>query len=1005
MAKGANDGGTGSGESTTAALRLYSAVLAALGGLSVRRLFGIGVVATMALLADCVGAEGAVVFGSFGDARTAQEVAGDVEERLQVPVRIVTVKLAGRRYRRVLATGMATEAEAKALVARGQNMGFKDVWYWPDAPARMEDVPAEPPERIVADGGEIAKSVVQARKSAPKRRRWRWPFWRRCVARADESARPSLAATATPACQAPSKTSAQAEAAPAVGSGLRLAVKGNGEETIVVSHFDEVDIRIDGRLDEAVWAQLPGYDSMVLVEPDTLAEPRHRTVARYLYTDQGLYVGVWNEQPPETLIARLSSRDDYINRDGWGITLDTSGEGLYGYWFNVGLGGSVLDGKVAPERTFTREWDGPWDSATAELDDGWSLEAFLPWSMMTMPQASGERVMGVYTNRKVAYVDERWGWPALPFTGARFMSALQPMNLPGVQPKPQLAAFPYTSTDFDAKRGEQGYQAGVDVFWRPSTNFQVTATAFPDFGAVESDDVVVNLTAQETYFPEKRLFFMEGSEIFTTSVRSRVYRGYGSGARRSRSTYSRIPSALLNTRRIGGAAIGVEVPEGVAVPDFERSRPTDLVGAAKVTGQSGRFRYGTLVAVEDDPELRGELDNGRSVRVRGDGRNFGVARVLYESTGKSRRSIGYLGTLLSHPSLNAKVHGIDAHHQSASGKWRTDVQGMASDVDGETGYGVWADLEYTQRQGVTHSLSLDYQDRQLDINAMGFLNRNDLIGGRYSTWLSRSDVPWLRRWSGGVNVGHWVNGEGQQVSSWFNLFSSFTFHNRDQLRAMVNVAPPQWDDLESRGNGAFRMRSRTIVEVSYGTDTSKPLSWSVQAGRADETIKSAAVSIGAGFTYKPLDRVSVDFDLTRRKQDAWLLWQGGANFATYRATHWQPRVAVDLFITARQQLRMTMQWAGIRAKEQEFWRVSQDGRMRRVGEDPSAETGFAISRLTAQLRYRWEIAPLSDLFVVYTRGSNLDNRVDDEFGDLFQDAMAQPLVDRLVIKLRYRFGR
>ena len=127
--------------------------------MSVRRLFGIGVVATMALLADGVCAEGAVVFGSFGDARTAQEVAGDVEERLQVPVRIVTVKLAGRRYRRVLATGMATEAEARALVARGQNMGFKDVWYWPDAPARMEDVPAEAPERIVAEGGEIAKST------------------------------------------------------------------------------------------------------------------------------------------------------------------------------------------------------------------------------------------------------------------------------------------------------------------------------------------------------------------------------------------------------------------------------------------------------------------------------------------------------------------------------------------------------------------------------------------------------------------------------------------------------------------------------------------------------------------------------------------------------------------------------------------------------------------------------------------------------------------------------
>ncbi|MDE0007003.1 MAG: hypothetical protein OXS50_01865, partial [Gammaproteobacteria bacterium] len=105
--------------------------------------------------------------------------------------------------------------------------------------------------------------------------------------------------------------------------------------------YDSVDILIDGHLSEPVWNEVPGYDNMVIVEPDTLQPARFRSVARYIYTEQGLYVGVWNEQPPETLIARLSSRDDFINRDGWGITIDTSGQGLYGYWFSVNLGGSV----------------------------------------------------------------------------------------------------------------------------------------------------------------------------------------------------------------------------------------------------------------------------------------------------------------------------------------------------------------------------------------------------------------------------------------------------------------------------------------------------------------------------------------------------------------------------------------------------------------------------------------------------------------------------------------
>ena len=213
------------------------------------------------------------------------------------------------------------------------------------------------------------------------------------------------------------------------------------------------------------------------------------------------------EQPPDTLIARLSSRDAFINRDSFGITLDTSGEGLYGYWFSVNLGGTVLDGKVAPERNFTREWDGPWTGASAELDDGWSVEMFLPWSMMAMPVSAGPRRIGFWTNRKVAYLDERWSTPALPFSSSTFMSTLGTLQMDRVNPKQQLAFFPYASYTFDEIESEDEYRAGFDVFWRPSPNFQLAATANPDFGAVESDDVVVNLTAFESFFPEKRLFF------------------------------------------------------------------------------------------------------------------------------------------------------------------------------------------------------------------------------------------------------------------------------------------------------------------------------------------------------------------------------------------------------------------------------------------------------------------------------------------------------------------
>jgi len=137
-----------------------------------------------------------------------------------------------------------------------------------------------------------------------------------------------------------------------------------------------------------------------------------------------------------------------------------------------------------------------------------------------------------------------------------------------------------------------------------------------------------------------------------------------------------------------------------------------------------------------------------------------------------------------------------------------------------------------------------------------------------------------------------------------------------------------------------------------------------------------------------------------------LIYVGDSNLTAFDAIELTPSMSMDFFITAKQHLRMTMQWAGINADESEYYTVpARPGDLLDRVKDPLEESGdFTISRLTAQLRYRWEIGPLSDLFVVYTRGSNLDNRIDEDFGVLFRDAVDEPIVDTLTVKLRYRFG-
>ena len=307
----------------------------------------------------------------------------------------------------------------------------------------------------------------------------------------------------------------------------------------------------------------------------------------------------------DTLVGRLSSRDADLNRDGWTITLDTSGEGLYGYCSNINLGGSVRDGKVAPERVITAQWDGPWDSATSETKDGWSAELFLPWSMMAMPSGGGDRLIRFWVDRKVAHIDERWSWPALPESSPRFMTALGNMEAPGVVPKRQIEFFPNLSVTSDEMSGDADVRAGMDFSWRPSTDVQITATANPDFGVVESDDVVVNLRRGKR-FSRKETLFLEGQSVNDASDAGMNIIRSGIGSRRTTGTFlgdhhpSKYPKNRWSSR--------TKIPEGIKVASVERVSQLICWAPQKYPVKKGRSAG--VLAFEDEVQLPEVVSEG-----------------------------------------------------------------------------------------------------------------------------------------------------------------------------------------------------------------------------------------------------------------------------------------------------------------------------------------------------------------------------------------------------------
>lgn len=750
---------------------------------------------------------------------------------------------------------------------------------------------------------------------------------------------------------------------------------------------DQITVTIDGVLDEDMWQRQAGLDEFLVINPETLAEPEYSTLVRAFYTEKGIYISFEMEQPVETLVRRYTGRDDFdTDRDLVGVTLDTSGEGRYGYWVDLALGDNQTDGTVLAERQFSMVWDGAWSGATHVTDKGWNAELIIPWSQVAMPKQSGDRLINVSFSRRLAARGERWTMPPLPWNQPLYMSALQPVSLSRVDPIQQWSVFPFISATADAVRDAETTDMGADIFWRPSTNFQATAAVKPDFGGVESDDVIVNLGAFETFFPEKRIFFKEGIEAFSATPRADDWN----------------PTTLLNTRRIGGRGRAPALPDGVEIDDLQRQQPVQLAGALKTVGTIGPVRYGLLGAMEEDAAY--EADGRRYIQ---DGTDYGVGRLLYEQkpSDGGYRAIGVLSALSRHPEENTQAHGLDYHYLTASGGWKVDGQMLYSNtVDEGDGFGGFVDVERSFGDGQLFDVGLAHYDANLDLNDLGFLRRNDVTTLELDYEVQRAGTKRFRKWERRHGFDLQRNGAGEITRRRLSTKMSLDLVSLNDLDFRVSYEPARLDDRSSRGNGSFRVDPRARIGTGFKTDSSRSLSAGLGLSYSTENLDGHDTELKGGVTWRPVDNLQFKANVSHQIREAWLLWQEDNNFATYRAREWSAKVGIDFYPSAKQQFRIAAQWVGIKAKRQRNYQLlEQGGSLSEVGDDVALSEDFSISNISLQFRYRWEIAPLSELFVVYTlNGEGYVER--GAFSEVLDDAFSDPIGEQLVVKLRYRFG-
>ena len=325
---------------------------------------------------------------------------------------------------------------------------------------------------------------------------------------------------------------------------------------------------VDGRLDELEWQKAERFDDFRVMEPLSGVKAEHGSTMRVLARPEGLYLAMETSVPRELRVRGRSPRDAKpLPADPFVFLVDFEGEGRTAYEFTVTISGSVRDGVVLNQTQISYDWDAFWLHGVHETDAGWSAEVMIPWWVAPSGQADeGPRTIGVYGAVFMKARSRRFAFPAIEALNPTFVQGFQPVTVPRYSGQ-ALDFFPYASGDLNRLEDRTRARAGIDVFWKPNGSNQLTATLNPDFGQVESDDLVVNFSATETFFGDKRPFFTEGQQLFDV-----------------RFTES---GRLVNTRRIGAA------------PDAGGAGASDVLAAAKYTGQSGALEYGIFAALEE----------------------------------------------------------------------------------------------------------------------------------------------------------------------------------------------------------------------------------------------------------------------------------------------------------------------------------------------------------------------------------------------------------------------
>ena len=808
----------------------------------------------------------------------------------------------------------------------------------------------------------------------------------------------------------------------------------NSPKTIVASRT-AAPPRIDGILNEKEWDLAVPSSGFQQFDPDEGASPTEETSVRVLYDDDALYVGVMcHDSDPSGIEKQLSRRDRTVQADRFSVMIDSYHDLSTAYLFGGTVSGVQSDGVLSHDGTvYDVQWDAVWEFDAHVLPDGWSAEFRIPFSALKFLDQDSGYVWGINFRRFIARKKETDEWVMVPRKEAPqgTISSVSKMGhltgIKNIHPSLHLEVLPYLVSKLNylsqpspfPTRSEFKGTAGLDIKEGLTSNFTLNLAVNPDFGQVEVDQSVLNLTVFETFYPEKRPFFLEGAQDFSFGT-----------------LFDNQQLYLFYPRRIGRRPSGYDtmnVPSGMAIADKPQS--TTILGAAKLTGRTeGGLTIGAISAVTDaEQAVLEDINGNRSAPIEVEPRaSYNVLRLKQEVSDNSWVGMMATAAFKDH-NLPAASQGVDWNFRLGDGSYALDgylagsegrfdplANGSVGSVDGgagRLGFGKIADEHWIAVS------TYDFSSANFWVNDLGFYSQPHEHGGytQLSYKNDKASSP-LLRYSLTVETDYRWNWDGAHTVSQLEFQPVWQFRNFWVLSLDYIRLLPAYDDLNRGILGLYHRPSGHQLTASLQTDDRRSIYASLQSVYITSERGLGSLTNTASLNLRPTTWIELTPAVTWqhiRNQEAWV-------FPVYVLDTTVSRSNFNLFgdrdldeydlslrgtftLSRNVSVQFFLQMLLAKGHYENFRRLlSPDDFASYDYTDFSgyANPDFNQQTINANIVLRWEYMPGSTFFLVWTQARFGDNGMYDRtFSQNFADAFRVPMDNVFLAKVSYWWNR